>query len=240
MIYLLYFFFGLAPSIIWLLFFLRKDVHPESNRMILKIFLYGMVIALPALFIEIGFSEVTSKIPLPKIGIAILQIFIGVALIEEVLKYLVVREKVLKDPELDEPTDLVLYMIIAALGFASIENILILFSPEKTLLIKEASVISAFRFLGATFLHALTSGTLGFFLAKFFFTAKAKFLILGFALAIFLHGIFNSFIIMIDKGIIDEKLGFFLIAAILAFLSWLVMLSFRRLKEMPSVCKITS
>ena len=118
MIYLIYLFFGLAPSIVWLLFFLRKDAHPESNRMVLRIFLYGVLIALPALFVEIGLSQTFSKIPLSKSIIAILNIFLGVAFIEEFFKYLVVREKVLKDPELDEPIDLILYMIISALGFA--------------------------------------------------------------------------------------------------------------------------
>ena len=44
--------FALAPSLIWLLFFLKKDAHPESKRMILKIFFYGILIALPAIFIE--------------------------------------------------------------------------------------------------------------------------------------------------------------------------------------------
>src|SRR3989338_7586170 len=121
MIYLIYLFFGLAPSIVWLLFFLRKDAHPESNRMVLRIFLYGVLIALPALFVEIGISQTFSKIPLSKSIIAILNIFLGVAFIEEFFKYLVVREKVLKDPELDEPIDLILYMIISALGFAAVE-----------------------------------------------------------------------------------------------------------------------
>lgn len=239
MIYLLYLFFGFAPSVIWLLFFLRKDVHPESKRMILKIFLYGMLIALPALFIEIGFSETSLNIPLPEIGILILNIFIGVALVEEFLKYLVVREKVLKDPELDEPTDLVLYMIIAALGFAAVENIFVLFSPKEPLLIQEASFIIAFRFLGATFLHALTSGTIGYFLARYFFTAKRKFFIFGFILATFLHGLFNSFIIMVDKGVIQEWLGFFLVSLILIPLAFFVNLSFRKLKNLPSVTKVS-
>jgi RsiW-degrading membrane proteinase PrsW (M82 family) len=42
----------------------------------------------------------------------------------EIFKYLVVRFKVIKNPAFDEPTDIMLYMIIAALGFAAVENIL--------------------------------------------------------------------------------------------------------------------
>jgi RsiW-degrading membrane proteinase PrsW (M82 family) len=36
-----------------------------------------------------------------------------------------VRLKALRDPEFDEPIDAMLYMIIVALGFATIENILV-------------------------------------------------------------------------------------------------------------------
>lgn len=211
-----------------------------------------MLIALPAFFIEIGFSENISQIPLPAIGITILNIFIGVAFIEEFLKYLVVREKALKDPELDEPLDVVLYMIIAALGFAAVENILVLFFPEKPLLIREASFIIIFRFIGATFLHALSSGTIGYFLARSFFEPKQKekLLVIGFVLAIILHGLFNFSIIEIGESlvekngmiIIDNPQAFFFylatLIAILVGLAVFVTLGFRNLKKLASVCKV--
>ena len=103
MSYPFYIFFGLAPSAIWLLFYLRKDAHPESNRMVLKIFLYGLLAALPAVFLEVGIFQEFEKLPLSPALITILNIFIGVALVEEVLKYLVVRGKVLNSSEFDEP-----------------------------------------------------------------------------------------------------------------------------------------
>ena len=63
----IYIIFGLAPSIIWLLFYLRKDSHPESNRMVLKIFFYGMLAALPAVFLEIGFKSELEKLNIPQV-----------------------------------------------------------------------------------------------------------------------------------------------------------------------------
>ena len=57
MSYFIYIIAGVLPSAIWLLFYLRKDRHPESKRMILKIFLYGMIAALPVILIELGFLE---------------------------------------------------------------------------------------------------------------------------------------------------------------------------------------
>jgi len=32
MIYALFVIFGLLPSVVWLLFYLKKDVHPESKE----------------------------------------------------------------------------------------------------------------------------------------------------------------------------------------------------------------
>ncbi len=229
--------------------------------MIILVFLLGVaIVPLVAIAecIPIGFypEEGTVKCFLPSffkdflpLG-GLLYIFLGVAAIEEIAKYLVVRIKVLKDPEFDEPLDVTLYMIIAALGFAAVENILVLFFPEKPLLIQEASVITAIRFVGATFLHALASGTLGYFLARSFFTPeqKRKLLFVGFSLAIILHGLFNLSIIKIGEGLIVKNghiaianpqvfyFSLFTLIAILVGLAIFVTFGFRNLKKIASVC----
>jgi RsiW-degrading membrane proteinase PrsW (M82 family) len=45
---------GLLPSTIWLLWYLRKDKHPEPKQMILKIFFWGIIIAIPVALLEFG------------------------------------------------------------------------------------------------------------------------------------------------------------------------------------------
>jgi RsiW-degrading membrane proteinase PrsW (M82 family) len=263
-VYLLFLIFGLAPSIIWLLFFLRKDAHPESNRMIILVFLLGVAIAplvaiAECLPIGLDFEgKVKCLLPsffknfFPPPWASLLYIFLGIALIEEVAKYLVVRLKVLRDPEFDEPLDAMLYMIIAALGFAAIENILILFFPEKPFLIREASIIASFRFIGATFLHALCSGTIGYFLARSFFAPKqkSKLLFLGFSLATLLHGLFNFSIIKIGESlaikagqitIADPQVFCFYLGILIIILGGsaiFVTLGFRNLKKIASICQI--
>jgi len=65
----------------------------------------------------------------------------------------------------DEPTDAMIYCIIAALGFASVENLMILFKisfPD----FGQAIGIMGFRFLGATLLHTLASAMVGYWLAR--------------------------------------------------------------------------
>ena len=233
MTYLFYIFFGLAPSVIWLLFFLRKDSHPESNRMILKVFFYGMLAALPAVFIELGFSQQINQLHLPSFLISILYVFLGIALVEEVMKYLVVKKQVLKSSECDEPVDIMLYMIISALGFAALENLFILFPLTQPFQLLETFLVSVFRFVGATFLHALCSGLIGYFLALSFLKAKnrLKLKYLGITLAVLLHGLYDFSIIKIGGGF-----KFIVPIIILAGLSIFISLGFKKVKKLKSIC----
>lgn len=227
--YPLLIFFGLAPSIVWLLFYLKKDIHPESNRQVIKIFLYGMLAAVPAGFIELGALaqfNIDPTLPCAATGLFFLM---GVALPEEALKYLVVRGKIFSSPSMDEPTDIILYMITAALGFAAIENLIIIFSLQG---IMEIFAVSWMRFVGATFLHALCSGIVGFFLALSFLKIKNRFklTILGLSLAATLHALYNFLIIIEGRG---TFVGIIIILTGLAvFLSY----GFKKVKKLKSIC----
>jgi RsiW-degrading membrane proteinase PrsW (M82 family) len=240
MLHLIYIILGLAPSTIWLLFFLRKDSHPEPNRMILKIFFYGMLIAIPAALIEIVILKIVQGnwiwIKTFPFLFFVLYNFLGVALIEEFLKYLVIKQKTINNPEFDEPLDAMLYMIIAALGFAALENIFVLLPGEKSLLFLETISVISLRFIGATFLHALCSGLTGFFLALSFFETKKRLrlIILGLGIATLLHGLYNLSIIKTG-----ENFYFILIPIIILIgLGFFISFGFRKAKKMASVCKI--
>lgn len=239
-----YLFLGLAPSFIWLLIFLREDVHPESNRMILKIFGYGVLITVPAVLLEVGIQKISPQLPLAYPIILLINTFIGVALIEEVLKFIVVQDRVMKDSEFDEPTDAMLYMIIAALGFVALENILVLVQLEQ---LTQAMTLISVRFVGATFLHALCSGIVGFYLALSCLNPKRKrrLIATGLVIAIFFHGLFNLSIT--EPGLISnffgsiikvEQVQLFFPILILGVLSILVWGGFKKLRKIKSICKI--
>jgi RsiW-degrading membrane proteinase PrsW (M82 family) len=231
--YPLYFIFGVLPSIIWLFFYLRKDVHPEPKKMVLKVFLWGMIFAFPAAALEIIILKGISKLELPQFFILILNNFLGIALVEELMKYLVVKREVILNPEFDEPLDAMLYMIISALGFAAVENILLLFSLKFGVLWIKIIEVSVVRFLGATFLHAICSASLGFFLALSFFRIRKRNLLLslGFLIAIFLHGLYNFSIMEIEGD-----LKFLIPVSILIISTVFVSFSFQRLKKIKSIC----
>jgi RsiW-degrading membrane proteinase PrsW (M82 family) len=161
--------------------------------MVIKIFIYGMAVTLPVALIECGFIELLKKIDLSPTVMLAIYFLLGVALVEEVAKYLIIKIRILRDPEFDEPIDAMIYMIIAGLGFAALENILVLFVLKQPDLIEKTILTLTGRFIGATFLHALCSANIGFFLALSLIKKKRNLLYLavGLFVSIILHGVYN-------------------------------------------------
>lgn len=234
--YLLYL-FGFLPSIIWLLFYLRKDAHPESNAMVLKIFFYGILAGFCAILLEKGFQKAYGIFTASPITGSVIAIFLGGALVEEGVKYFAVHLGAFRNRELDEPVDLVLYMIIAALGFAALENILVLTNFHPILTPVRALEIMGWRFGSATFLHALCSGTLGYFLALSFFNIKKRkwYFLYGLGSSTLLHGFYNLSIIKIE-GTNKFLVPLMIIIALSVFVSF----SFRKLKRLTSTCRLAN
>ena len=185
---------GLLPSIVWLSLFLTKDPRPEPKYLITKVFSFGVIIALPVLFIEGAISFIASEITfLPRVLI----FFSLAAFVEEYMKYWIVKSSVILKPDFDEPHDSIIYMIAAALGFAAAENLIIALTIYPEGFATTLGVI-ALRFTGATLLHALASGIVGYFLglAWFFYHFKKQIVAFGLVIASFLHLVFNYMIFL--------------------------------------------
>jgi RsiW-degrading membrane proteinase PrsW (M82 family) len=192
--------FGILPTFAWLLFYLNKDLHPEPKRMIAKVFFLGMFLSVgAAVLVELGItqailieSNVKSVDSLPIFQFIIYN-FLAIALVEEIAKFAVVKFFVFKHKEFDEPVDTMIYMVTAALGFAALENILVLSSLRSALMSSDMVMVALLRFLGATLLHTLASATLGYFIALSFCNAKSKqlYIATGLILSVFLHGLYN-------------------------------------------------
>lgn len=183
---------GIIPALIWLWFWIREDrKHPEPKRLIALAFIGGAVavafVIPPQYFVASVFSGGTT-------------IFLWAA-IEEVFKVLAAYITVLRNKEMNEPIDALVYMITVALGFAALENTLFLISSFSDGLFAESILTGNFRFIGAMLLHTLSSATVGIFIALAFYNRKAvKRVALGagLVLAIVLHTLFNFFIISSD------------------------------------------
>ena len=231
----LYFILAVIPSILWLLFYLRKDKHPEPNKIVIKIFFWGILAALGALFFEWLYQEALIYLSLQNI---IILVIIGMAFIEEYIKYFVVKKKALKSSEFDEPIDAMLYLIIAALGFAAAENILLINGLHMAgVTASRILEVTIGRLLGAVFLHALASGIVGYFLARSLLLKhkRKSFVGLGILIATCLHGIYNYIIIEIAPR--DER-AIVLVIILLLLMAVIISKAFKNLYKLKSICKI--
>lgn len=241
----LYIFFGILPSFVWLLYYLRKDIHPEPKKLILKIFIFGALVTLPVFILQIALAGILDYVKAVgaldgySMAADILKWFVVIALTEELLKYAVVRMSAFKSKDMDEPLDIMLYMVVAALGFAALENILYLFSPIYSTsfqeVFKNAILISFVRFIGATFLHTLCSALLGYFMALASIRShkKVSLTITGIVAATLLHGLYNFSIINLPGS-----LKVIIPITIIVGLSIFIIYDFDEIKKLKSICKI--
>ncbi len=182
---------GIIPALIWLWFWTREDhVNPEPRMRVLMAFVGGMVCVIIAYPIQKFFIEYFG-------GINTSTIF-SWALTEEFLKYIAVAIIALHTKDFDEPIDAMLYLITAALGFAALENTLFILNPLLAGEGFQSIITGNERFIGATLLHVVCSGLIGFCVGMQFYASKLRRMIWrigGISLAITLHTLFNVFII---------------------------------------------
>ena len=185
---------GVIPAFFWLWFWLREDEkNPEPRRLVARTFVAGMLLVPVALFLQwyanSQFSESGA-------------LFAWVV-IEEILKYGGALVVVLWHCHVDEPIDYIIYMLTIALGFSALENALFILTPISVGDISGFILTGNFRFLGATLLHILASGTIGVAMALSYYKKDATKIIyatIGLFIAIVLHALFNFFIIKSSGG----------------------------------------
>ena len=218
---------ALLPSVLWLFYYLRQDVHPEPRVVIIKLFLAGMLLppfiasaesAVQGWTVQFGFSSLA------------LVFLMGAAFLEEAGKYLAALVIFYHNKEFDEPVDAMIYLIIVALGFAASENIIITLNTASVDPSQNLFALLSLRFLGATLLHTLASGIVGYFIARSHFLNERFAIIRGLSWAILLHSLFNFFILKIaDK---DQASQFVLpILSLLIGGSLIVAKDFQKLKK---------
>ena len=211
---------AVTPSLIWLFFYLKEDLHPEPKYWLFIIFVMGIALAPLVIFLEMTLNRWGNSA----------LIFLIAPLIEETAKYGVVHLALNKNLVLDEPVDGMIYVIVAALGFAAIENVFAIFSfiPVGSSGYLSATLnFMSMRFISAVALHGLASGIAGYYFAKFYFISKNPILIFkGLFLATALHGIYNFFVIKNEATFPIILTGFILGAAAI-----LVIYLFNRLKH---------
>lgn len=214
----------MLPGLIWLAFYLREDLmHPEPRKLILYTFLGGGLVTVFVLQAQIFINRWLISAGYTPYGFVS---FLFLGGIEEIFKFLAVYFIVSRRKEFDEPIDAMIYMIVAALGFATVENVAsVLQANSFSFTAPGPFETTILRFVGATLLHSLASGLVGYYWGKAI--AKkgefGKLISKGLVLATLLHAIFNYLIIK------SEPVALPLV--FLMFVALFILNDFEKLKE---------
>lgn len=203
---------SLLPGIFWLWYFYRKDsLNPEPLSMVIKSFLWGMVVVIPVGIIEAPFSAYISA-PRNFYQLFLLS-FVVVGITEELFKGGVVYLGPFQSREFEEPVDGIIYAVSAALGFAVLENLMysVLFGRE----------VGIIRGVLTTLAHASFSGFFGYILGL----ARVReghdfvFFLKGLLVAAFFHGLYDFIVI---GGLLPFSLVVLLILGFQLYLAALI------------------
>jgi len=206
---------AIGPALFWLWYFYHRDRYePEPLAWIVMIYLLGMAVTIPVALIE-GVSSLVLSEFLVAIAVA--------PVVEEGAKFLVVRRTVYETQEFDEPIDGIVYAAAVGLGFATLENVIYVFSALETSFVfaLQTGIVRAFLSVPG---HVLFSTMWGDALgrAKFLPSNQRSGIIAGgLVLAMISHALFNL--------LLYDAIGFAILILILMPFLWITVL--RRIHE---------
>lgn len=218
---------SLLPGLAWLFFYLQEDVHPEPKRLLVLVFFAGAASAFVAYFAQERLNIYLGRWGIEVFSVVSLLILAG---IEELAKFGAAWLSIHRSADFDEPVDAMIYMVVAALGFATLENLGALTRASDTTTVAGLATLTkalettSLRFVGATLLHTLSSAVVGYYWAKTIRTFNTgHYLVIGVLAATALHAMFNYLIL--SYGELSYALLFIIIVG------FFVLSDFERLRE---------
>lgn len=106
------------------LYIYNKDKEKEPKKLLTKLFIFGMLSCIPAIFLELLVGYFFGEEEYMNLWESFIYTLINIAFIEEICKWFIVYKITYNNKEFDHIYDAVVYCIFTALGFATIENLL--------------------------------------------------------------------------------------------------------------------
>ena len=208
----------ILPSILIILFFVYSDKFREPRGQILKVFIYGILITIPAYFLNTYLNAFWYNNF--RVSEGLIGSFLTAAPVEEGLKLSILYFFVYKMKDFNEPIDGIVYGVTASLGFATLENFYYVYLLADYYQTSSMSLAVA-RSFSAVPAHAVFGVFMGYFFMKYVFVKKGDNLLFAFTIPFVLHGCYNLFTV-----------SNFYISLGLILISWIIALKmFAGLKE---------
>ena len=208
----------ILPSILIILFFVYSDKFKEPKGEILKVFFYGILITIPAYFLNTYLDAFWYNNFRASEGL--ISSFLTAAPVEEGLKLSILYFFVYKMKDFNEPIDGIVYGVTASLGFATLENFYYVYLLADYFETSSMS-LAILRSFSAVPAHAVFGVFMGYFFMKYVFIKKGDNLLFAFIVPFVLHGCYNLF-----------ASSNFIVSLGLVLISWIIALRmFSRLKK---------
>jgi RsiW-degrading membrane proteinase PrsW (M82 family) len=141
---------AIFPNIFLAYFIYKKDLYEtEPRKLLMYSFFFGAIAVIPILGLELLFTE-------SFFSNLLLYSFLGIALIEEGVKFLIVRFYIYNKSDFNEPFDGIVYTVMIGLGFSTVENIMYV--------INNGVEVAALRMYTAVPMHAACGVLMGYFI----------------------------------------------------------------------------
>lgn len=148
----------IAPTCFLGIYIYKKDIYEkESTKLLTKLFLSGIIATMLTVIISaiLGtifpfFASETIKVLYYSLPELFIYVFIGIALVEEFSKWILVKATAWENKEFNYLYDAIVYCVFVALGFATLENILyaLQISTVKNVLLRAVLAVPGHAFDG--------------------------------------------------------------------------------------------
>jgi RsiW-degrading membrane proteinase PrsW (M82 family) len=195
---------AIAPGLaLFSYIYLRNEISSEPSRTLFHTFMYGAILTFPILFIQHVFID--EQI----IQSSFIQNVLFTSTLEEFFKWLILVMAIYKHVEFDDPYDGILYGASVSLGFATVENILYLFTyGVHTAFLRALLPVSS---------HAIFGVVMGYYLgrAKFALDKTSRpLLFVALLVPLGLHIIYNGILAI-------QEIWIYFMIPFMLFLWWL-------------------
>lgn len=182
---------ALAPGtgIVFFIYF-RDKFEKEPFRVLRNCFLFGLLSVIPPALIETLASMGGIDENRGTLGILIYA-FAVVSLSEEFSKFAFLRWYAYRKPSFNEPFDGIVYSVMIAMGFATLENLIYV--------IYGGIDVALLRMFTAVPMHASAAIIMGFFLGRAKFSSHRRWnTLLALLIPVIIHGMYDYFLFRQD------------------------------------------
>lgn len=222
---------SVAPIILLGTYIYKKDRNKEPVKLLIKLFLGGIIscflVSIMSGILSLIFPIFSADVETLNLLELIIRVFIGIALVEELCKWIMSYNIAYNNSDFEEIYDMMVYSVFVALGFAFFENLLYVYD--------RGVFVGILRAILAVPGHACDGVFMGYYLGLAKQCSlnnrkdlKIKYIILSILVPTIMHGIY-------DYCLFTGKIIFIIV--FIVFVITVYVFTIKKIKKMSAIKK---